>query len=155
VASGLGTGLRLGQEIVSLSIDQIAGFEVRYPEIGLPDRQFVDAGGRVWLLYSARPGLPETQIPGVGMIVTQFRPDSPGITKRIFAGDAEFVETDDIFGLWLEGPHEVLLPEADGSAVDGRSAGNTLLWEHSDELTIRIETALSKAEAVAIAETFD
>ncbi len=60
---------------------------------------------------------------------------------------------DGLFGLWLPGPHELVLPDADGSAVGGRSAGNTLLWEQGG-LTIRIETALTKAEAVAIAETF-
>jgi hypothetical protein len=155
IESGLGEGLRLGQEIVSLTLEGAAGFRPLYPGLGLPDREFVDDGGRAWLLYSARPGLPETAVPGVGMIVTEFQADSAGIIKQISTGDADFVEFGEgIFGVWLPGPHQLVLPEAAGSAVNGRSAGNTLLWEQ-DGLTLRIETALSRDEAVAIAETFE
>jgi hypothetical protein len=155
VQSGLGQGLALGREIVSLTVEGQVGFRPLYPELGLPDREFVDNGGRAWLLYSSRRGLPETAVEGVGMIVTEFQADSAGIIKQISTGDADFVEFGDgYFGVWLPGPHQLVLPDADGSAVDGRSAGNTLLWEQ-DGLTIRIETALSKAEAVAVAESFE
>lgn len=155
VQSGLGEGLALGMEVVSLTVESLAGFRPLYPELGLPDREFVDFGGRAWLLYGAYRGLPELdQVPAVGMIVTQFQAESPGIVKQIAPGGSEFVDFGDgLFGLWVPGPHELVLPDADGSAVGGRSAGNTLLWEQ-DGLTIRIETALTKAEAVAIAETF-
>jgi len=155
VQSGLGAGLVLGREVISLTTEQVAGFRPLYPAIGLPDREFVDEGGRVWQLYGVREGLPETQVPGVGMIVTQFRAESPGITKRVATEDVAFVDFGDgLFGLWLVGPHQLLLPDAAGSAVDGRSAGNTLLWEQGD-LTIRIETALARDAAVAIAEKFE
>jgi hypothetical protein len=154
VASGLGEGLVLGQEIVSLTVASVAGFEPLYPSLGLPDREFVDAQGRAWMLYSARPGLPETAVDGVGMIVTEFPFDSPGITKRIAPEGVGFVDFGDgLYGIWVPGPHDLELLEADGSVVDGRSAGNTLLWEQG-ELTVRMETALSRQEAIAIAESF-
>lgn len=154
VQSGLGAGLLLGREIVSLTVEGVAGFEPLYPALGLPDREFVDAQGRAWMLYSARPGLPEVSVDGVGMIVAQFPFDTPGIAKQVVADGAEFVEFgDELFGLWVPGPHGLQIFDADGSMVDGRSAGNTLLWEQGD-LTMRIETSLSLSDAVAIAESF-
>ncbi|MEE8331861.1 MAG: hypothetical protein V3R84_08820 [Acidimicrobiia bacterium] len=163
VESGLGEGLRLGQEIVSLTVEGAVGFRPLYPalevpgrdyRLGQPDREFVDKGGRAWMLYGSQRGLPEMQLPGLGMIVTQFEADSSGILKQISAGDIEFIELGDgVLGLWLPGPHQLVLPDADGSAVDGRSAGNTLLWEQGG-LTLRLESALSRDQAIAIAETF-
>lgn len=156
VASGLGEGLVLGAEVID--VEAAAGFDPLYPSLGRPNRQFVDEQGRAWMLFRARVGLPETAVADVGMIVAQFPFDVPGVTKRIGgevgSGGAEFVEFGDgVFGLWVPGPHELELLEADGSVVAGRSAGNTLLWEQG-ELTLRMETALPLDQAIAIAETF-
>ena len=152
VASGLGEGLVLGTEV--LNVEQVAGFDPLFPSLGRPDRQFVDEQGRAWFLYAARDGLPETAVAGVGLIVAQFPFDSPGIAKQVFAEGAEFVEFGDYLSIWVQGPHRLELLESDGSVVDGRSAGNTLLWEQG-ELTIRIETALPQEQTIAIAETFE
>lgn len=164
VESGLGEGLRLGREIVSPTVEGAVGFRPLYPAqeipgydfvLDRPDRVFVDDGGRAWMLYGSQRGLPEMQLPDLGMIVTQFEADSSGIIKQIAGGTLDFVDFGNgNFGVWLPGPHELILPDADGSAVDGRSAGNTLLWEQ-DGRTLRIESALSREETIAIAETFD
>ena len=157
VEAGLGEGLVLGREVID--VEAAAGFEPLYPALGRPNRQFVDDQGRAWMLFRERVGLPATAVADVGMIVAQFPFDVPGVTKRVGgeAGseDAEFVEFGDGFiGLWVPGPHQLDVLEADGSIADGRSAGNTLLWEQG-ELTMRIETALPLEAAIAIAETFE
>jgi hypothetical protein len=56
--------------------------------------------------------------------------------------------------LWIEGqPHTVLYRDSDGQVREERSrlAANTLLWEQSG-LTLRLESSLSKDEAIRIAE---
>jgi hypothetical protein len=58
-------------------------------------------------------------------------------------------------GYWLTGaPHVISYVDADGVVVDEtvRLAGNVLLWEQ-DGVTFRIESLLSRAEALEIASS--
>jgi hypothetical protein len=52
---------------------------------------------------------------------------------------------------WISGPHQLSLFTPDGEQRF-TVTGNVLLWEQ-DGTTLRLETALPKAEAVALAET--
>ncbi len=125
-------------------------------KVSVGDAVFADSG-RLWLLYASRPGLPDTAAPGIGAIVTEFPfATSPGLTKELVGGasGADFIEVAGEIGAWIEGPHELILPDLDGSAVQGRSAGNTLLWERG-RLTIRLEVALPLNDALRIAVSFE
>ncbi len=119
------------------------------PELGTPDQVF-ERDGQIWMLYGASDRLPETLEPGVGAMVTQFLNDEgPGVVKNITGVDAEYLAVGPWVGLWVEGPHELLLP---GEGVIGRVAGNTLLWD-TDDRTFRLETALERNAALAIASS--
>ena len=52
---------------------------------------------------------------------------------------------------WISGPHQLFLLTPDGEQVF-TVTGNVLLWEQ-DGTTLRLETALPKAEALALAES--
>ena len=58
-------------------------------------------------------------------------------------------------GYWIEGrPHAFVYRDANGNVRDEsyRLAGNVLLWEDGD-LLLRLESALSKEEALRIASS--
>jgi hypothetical protein len=58
-------------------------------------------------------------------------------------------------GYWIEGaPHVLILRDyaGDDRRHPSRLAGNTLLWER-DGVTYRLESALSRDEAIRIAES--
>lgn len=126
---------------------------------GLGDRTMVS------FVYPATAELPSGEVPGVGVLLTQFR----GSTNRNFImkglsgiddGPATSVETiwvGDHPGFWIaDAPHGVLLvcndDETDCREERYRLAGNVLLWEE-DGITLRLESALSREESLAIAES--
>jgi hypothetical protein len=58
-------------------------------------------------------------------------------------------------GYWVTGPlHRFFYRAANGQVNEAsvRLAGNVVLWSRGD-ITLRIESTLSKADALAIAET--
>ncbi len=161
----LGARLELG-EVLPL---QEARARVPYPvvvpslpELGAPDEVYlspVPAGGQVALVYRARPGLPPASETGVGLLLTQFvaRPGTlnSGVLGKGAGPDTRIEETvvNGGRGVWLEGqPHLLFLSDARGQLRQEpvRLAGNVLLWEQG-ELTLRLEAAISKAEALRIA----
>lgn len=56
--------------------------------------------------------------------------------------------------LWVDGPHEVVVVNPDGSErrESARLAGRTLIWERA-ETTLRLEADMSRARAVTIARS--
>ena len=70
------------------------------------------------------------------------------------ATGVQFVTVAGDFALWFAGPHEVVALEPDGTErrETARLAGHTLIWER-DAVTMRLEGDLSKARAIAVAET--
>jgi hypothetical protein len=68
--------------------------------------------------------------------------------------DAEHVSVLDGDALWLPGPHEVTVvpDEGDRFTVQPRLAAQTLVWTRGG-ITLRLEGDLTRAEAVAIAES--
>jgi hypothetical protein len=65
-----------------------------------------------------------------------------------------FVTVGGDFALWFPEPHEVVVLEPDGTArhESARLAGHTLIWERGT-VTMRLEGDLTRARAVAVAET--
>lgn len=125
------------------------------PEVGTQDEVYVQ-GNQVTLVYLARASLPPAHESGVGMLLTQFRGSiEPGLFgKGLGPGTSlEQVSIDGKPGFWIEGkPHLFFYRDTRGQVHSEsiRLAGNTLLWEQG-ELTLRLESALSKDEALRIA----
>lgn len=119
---------------------------VRSARLGDPDAVYVRRGV-VTLLY----GSPER----VRLLVTEIEgpPFDTAVVKKLAAGGttADFVElmgSPSASAVWIEGlPHAVRLP---GGPT--RLAGNTLVWRRG-ELTLRLEGAETRRQAVEIAES--
>jgi hypothetical protein len=115
----------------------------------------VPPGGRVDLVWRARPGLPASAFTDAGLLITEFKgePTPEFIKKVAVAGQVEFVEVGGEPAYWFSGePHFFTYRDNTGTLREEqtRLAGNTLIWQRG-ELTLRLEGELSKEEAIRIA----
>jgi hypothetical protein len=128
------------------------------PTLGEPDGLYVDSdvpGGEVAFAYGPRPGIPVVRETGLGVLITEFRGDLAGDILKEAGPDTTVEKTtvngDD--GWWIAGaPHVLVVKESPPNARPElmRLAANTLIWTH-DGVTYRIESSLTKAEALRIA----
>jgi hypothetical protein len=156
--------LGLGERVTLEEAGRRVGFRILVPATGdlrRPDAVFVNqavpVGGRVDLVYRARPGLPASPYTDVGLLVTQFRgrPTPEFIKKVTRMGLVEELTVGGEPGYWFSGePHFFTYQDADGILQEERTrlAGNTLIWQRG-ELTLRIEGEISRDEALRIAES--
>jgi hypothetical protein len=119
--------------------------------------EVVPPGGRVDLVWRARPGLPASGFTDAGLLITEFRGQTtPEFIKKVaVAGQVEFLEVDGEPAYWFSGePHFFTYRDSAGTFREEqtRLAGNTLIWQRGD-LTLRLEGELSKEEAIRIAES--
>jgi hypothetical protein len=155
----LGLGDRVTLEEARRRVD----WPVLVPAAGLgrPDAVYVNeavpSGGRVDLVYRARPGLPASPFTDVGLLITEFQGQpTPEFLKKVTAmGVVEQVTVGGEPGYWFSGePHFFTYQDAAGALREEqtRLAGNTLIWQRGD-LTLRLEGELPKEEAIRIAES--
>ena len=158
----VGGGLDLGATVALAEAQDRLGSTVLLPrDLGGPDRISIRdlsiGGSEVFLVYRDRPGIPRAGTTGVALLVSEFTGTlyRPGLEKYSLGATFESIVVNGGRGLWIEGGHGVAYLDSEGEVVpdEFRLAGNVLLWEQGD-LTIRIESALSKAEALALAATF-
>ena len=144
-----GTGLPLGQRILLPAL----------PDINTPDAIYMGelaSGGRVTLVYRARPGLPRAATTGVGLLLIEIPDGLPRgaviLGKGLDAGTRlETVTVAGVPGYWLSGrPHRLFYTDAQGNGHALRLAGNVQLWQRGG-VTLRLESALSKDAALRIA----
>ena len=144
-----GTGLPLGQRILLPTL----------PDVNAPDAIYMGelaSGGRVTLVYRARPGLPRAATIGVGLLLIEIPDGLPRgaviLGKGLDAGTRlETVTVAGAPGYWLSGrPHRLFYTDAQGNGHALRLAGNVLLWQRGG-VTLRLEAALSKGAALRIA----
>jgi len=160
--AGAGARLSLGERVSLAEARRDVSFDVLLPAgRGTPDEVYVSntpSGGRISLLYRPRSGLPPAAGSGVGLLVTEFRAgiDDRLLRKAVGAGATlEDVTVAGERGFWIQGkPHQLIFADERGQFFQDRArlAGNTLLWQRGS-LTLRVESGLSKAEAVRIAES--
>jgi hypothetical protein len=158
----LARGLELGEPVSLAGAQAEVDFPIRLPaELGRPDRVFLEefaARGRIWLVYRAGPGLPETEETGVGLLVTELQGgiDEEFLKKVQFEGGSfQPLRVDGNQGYWIEGAHTLFFIDEDGNFVEDRTrvAGNVLVWEE-DGVTYRIESDLGLGESLRVARTF-
>jgi len=161
----VGASLHLGERITLAQAQARVAFHVLVPSlsnVGAPDEVYLSEpplGGEVSFVYRARPGLPRTAETGVGMLLSEFRGDlAPNMIAAKGLGPRTRLEAIDVNGgqgFWIEGEsHYFFYHDAKGDlrAEEGRLAGNTLLWQQGN-LTLRLESALSRDEALRIARS--
>lgn len=154
------TPLNIGERTTLEQAQSAVSFAIALPaSLGTPDAIYLDKsipGGEVALAYKPRPGVPVVRETGLGVLVTEFRGDLiPGfITKEVGQGTTlEEVSVNGDPGWWIAGqPHTIIVrvsPDT-GQPESLRLAANTLVWAHGG-VTYRIESALSKADAMRLA----
>jgi hypothetical protein len=161
--------LRLGRPVTLAEAQAAVDFPVRVPtaagfdapgEIYLVDQE---EGAMVSFVYPAAPGLPASDETGVGALLIQFRGEADrGLIEKGLPDDGaqgthlEAVSVSGDPGFWISGaPHGFFLVCYDAGECRQeryRLAGNVLLWEQ-DGVTLRLESALSLQDALAIAES--
>ena len=160
-AGPAGASMGLGDPVDLADLDAAAGFHVRWPQdpaLGPPDAAYIDRtrAGQVSLVWAARPGLPATIEPGVGMVMTVFdgTVDDGFFTKAINEQTTvELVNVGDARGYWISGdPHMLFYEKRDGAFVDEhrRWVADALLWADGD-LTYRLESPLGKVATIGLA----
>ena len=160
----IGNDLGLGDPVTLAEARGSAGFELRFPaELGPPDETYLataDGFSQVNGVYGPPLGLPAV-VPGSDekLLLTQFlgEPDGAYFKKLIEVDPGiDQVMVDGLPGLWLGSQHEITYRGPDGTLHKdtSRLAERTLLWER-DGVTYRLESGLSKVDAVRVAETLE
>jgi len=167
--SPVGAPLRLGSPVSLEQAQAAVDFPVRVPaaagfdapqEIYLLDQV---QGAMVSFVYPAGPGLPASDEIGVGALLTQFRGEADrGMIEKGLPDDGvqathlKAISISGEPGFWISGaPHGffmVCYGAGDCRQERYRLSGNVLLWEQ-DGVTLRLESALSLEDALAIAES--
>ncbi len=131
------------------------------PEYAAPDEVYLrdpPVGGRVSLLYRARPDLPPIAGSDVGLLIQQFRGgiDAGIFQKGVGPGSQVMpVAVNGATGYWITGGLRAFAyTDANGvfQYEEIRGAGNTLLWQENG-VVYRLETALPQADALRIASS--
>lgn len=166
--SPVGTPLLLGRQVTLDEARAAVDFPVLMPTAdGLtnPEEIYLLGLGEdamVSFVYPDSSQLPESDVIGVGALLTQFRGSSDrNLIEKGLRDDAgapatrlDAVTVNGERGFWISGaPHSAFLvchDDGDCREERYRLAGNVLLWEQ-DGLTLRLESALGKDDALAIA----
>jgi hypothetical protein len=153
-----GQGLGLGTPIDFDAAADLAGFAPRLPTdpaIGPPDAVYL-RDNRLSFVWAPRPGLPATEDPTVGLLLSEFRGEvDPGWYDKLIheATSVEPVEVAGASGYWIQGaPHFIFYVDPSGRPLEEtrRTVGDVLIW--ADEgVTYRVETAAGRERAMEIA----
>jgi hypothetical protein len=152
------SGAALGERVTLEGARARVGFSVVLPsglgaptEVHLAESLF---GSRVVVLvWDADESHPPIRGTPWGTILMELPGGKGSLAFKEIAADTtlQAVQVGNADAFWISGPHELYLLTPDGERRF-TVTGNVLLWEH-DGTTLRLETALPKAEAVALAET--
>jgi hypothetical protein len=166
----VGTPLRLGKPVTLSEAEAAVDFPILLPTAegfqSPPEIYLLGRGedAMVSFVYPAGDELPESELTGVGALLTQFRGHSERnlIEKGLLGIDGEPTTTLERVnvggerGFWIAGaPHSAFFVcHEDGECREERYrlAGNVLIWER-DGVTLRLESELDLAAALGIAES--
>ena len=165
-------GLLLGTPVTLEEARQQVDFPIAVPDVpglGMPDEVYVRVSGasdQVVFLYGARPGFPAAAETGIGLLLIQFEaPDDAfwGVKQIASGNEVSPVDVNGKDALWIGGSHLLMIapdpdpvsrqqPAPDLTDSTARRSANVLLWAESG-VTYRIESALSREESIALAES--
>ena len=162
--TNVATGGDLGREIPLADAEAIAGFPPALPTVlGAPDIAWLDEAAvdpgsadvavRIvthWLPSDDLPMIPGTK---TGAVLMQFEGEWEVASKQLYAETNRFgaAIVDGRQAFWTTGGHELQLVGGDETRRL-LVTGNVLIWQDAG-FTFRLETALPKGAAVAVAET--
>jgi hypothetical protein len=143
----------LGRPLPRAQAERRVGFRLVLPPLGTPPRRAYVRGSRLIAVVLSVP----TASGRNPVFVIELLGDEVGLAKKI-TGPRTLVEpaqVGDRDGLWIEGPHALLYETERGrvGVSAARLAGNALVWQRGS-LTLRIEGALGKGDALRLARTF-
>lgn len=156
--SAVASGPSFGRPTTLAEAEATAGFRARVPAaLGPPDRVWVQEladGTRIVLAWRPSASLPRIADLPWGGLLYEFRGNAAVATKVLYAQGNEIrpITVDGRRGYWLTGPHELDLVGPDGSVERIRVTGNVLVWQTAP-ITLRLETALGREQAVRVAES--
>jgi hypothetical protein len=121
--------------------------------LGAPDGMFLarsPAGPMASLTWNAPVGAPHLDATGWRAILMAFEgTDTVAATKQVSPRTTLVpVHVAGFPGYWIEGPHQLVLP--DGGTL--RLGGGVLIWTRNG-VTFRLESTLSRADALAVGST--
>jgi hypothetical protein len=150
-----------GEPVTLEGAGALLGRKVPVPgRLGRPDQIWADevltdAGevDRVTMAWRARPDLPEILGTRFGAVLMVFEGDVDQASKTLHedTGGLQFETIDGVDYYWTTGTHLLELLTGEG-VVYVRVEGNVLLWRDGPH-TMRLETSLSKADALRIASS--
>lgn len=127
---------------------ELFAFEPALPEVlGPPQAVEVSADRRVLSMRWTDAAAGAVRLDQFdGRLDYTFAKQAPGVEFTAVKGD---------FALWFDEPHEVVVLAPDGTrrTETARLAGHTLIWEHADGSTLRLEGDLTRARALEIADS--
>ncbi len=153
----------VGEQVSLPEARDAVDFEIRLPadqRLGPPDEIYLSdqpEGGRITSFFRAGPGLPEIYETGAGALLTQFTGELDQNTIGKLTNTDTTIDRIEVRGhrgLWLEGDHLFYLYRSDGMVIEEtvRMSDSALLWQEGD-VTLRLESGLSKREAVRLARS--
>ncbi len=150
--------LDLGREVATGAASRAVTFPVRLPsDLGAPSRAFVrtpPTEGMLSFVWDARDGLPGPIVPGVSVLLSQFS-GTPFVEKLAASPSVQRLTIGGEPAVWLSGPDHVLIYQSRAGTVEnevGRLVGSALIWTDGT-VTYRLEGALTKERAIAVAES--
>lgn len=164
----IGGPLTLGRAVTRDEAQAAVDFPVLVPSapgFDAPEEIYLGgefAGAMISFVYPAAPGLPASDETGVGALLTQFRGEAErALIEKGLTGDdsgpqssLEAVTVNGEPGFWISGaPHGFFFVCFDAGECRQeryRLAGDVLVWEQ-EGLTLRLESSLSRDEALAVA----
>jgi hypothetical protein len=156
--TGVESGASLGQSVTLEEAQTMVDFPVVFPAaLGQPAEvhvaETVFSSRVVVLVWEADASHPRIEgTPWSTILMELPGSKEPLASKEIMAETTlQAVQVGSHDAFWISGPHQLslLTPEGEQRFT---VTGNVLLWEQ-DGTTLRLETALPKAEAVALAES--
>lgn len=159
--SSLGGALVLGTPVSLDEVNALIASPMLAPStelVGEPSEIWQREGGEtISLLYPPSTRLPEIGKTGVGMLVMRVQPHgSDGmlyVKKSIGRDPIVSVSIGGREGWWIvDGQLTIHQPDAVPPAI--RGSGNVLIWWEGDDVVWRMESALTREEAIRIALSF-
>ncbi len=160
-----GSRLGLGRLVALDEVERLTGRSISVPvaaDLGPPDAAYVDEGraNQVALVWSASGGLPGSREPGVGLVLMRFDGTvDDGFYEKVVGGGTSVVPISvrGHGGFWISGdPHLFFYRTAGGQSIDDsrRWVGDALIWSDG-RMTFRLESALGREAAIALAESIE